>query len=261
MRGYADRYVRLGFVIPFAVAAIAAPIQVFVGDIAARGVFEDQPAKFAAMELIMTTGPNQPATIGGILVDGQVVGGLEIPGLTSLLAGFSTDTVITGFDQIPVDQRPPATIVHLAWDTMVGIGTALVLLGVWALILRRRRRDYATARWFLRAASLAGIGAIVALEAGWIVTEVGRQPWVVYNVLRTSDAVTRAGGVPATFAAVIVLYTGLGIATLFALRTLARRWARADGAAGGRDLGSIDESVPYGPQRHAGEGPGEESRR
>jgi cytochrome d ubiquinol oxidase subunit I len=255
LRGHADRYVRLGFAIPFTVAAILAPVQVFVGDVAARAVFVDQPAKFAAMELIMTTGPDQPATIGGVLIDGQVVGGLEIPGLASLLAGFDTDTVITGFDQIPVDQRPPATIVHLAWDTMVGIGTALVLLGLWALVLRRRRHDYAQARWFLRAAALAGIGAIIALEAGWIVTEVGRQPWVVYLVLRTSDAVTQAGGVPATFAAVVILYTGLGIATLYALRTLARRWARADAAAGGRDAGAAapDESVPYGPRRSADE--------
>jgi cytochrome d ubiquinol oxidase subunit I len=255
LRGHTDRYVRLGFAIPFTVAAMAAPIQVFVGDVAARSVFVDQPAKFAAMELITTTGPNKPVTIGGILVDGKVVGGIEIPGVASLLAGLSTDTVITGFDQIPVDQRPPATIVHLAWDAMVGIGTSLVLLGMWALILRVRRRDYATARWFLRAATLAGIGAIVALESGWIVTEVGRQPWVVYLVLRTSDAVTRAGGVPATFAAVIVLYTGLGIATLYALRTLARRWAQADAAAGGRDYGGApsDEAVPYGPQRRAGQ--------
>ena len=123
---------------------------------------------------------------------------------------------------------------------MVGIGTALVLLGLWALVLRVRRRDYATARWFLRAASLAGIGAIVALEAGWIVTEVGRQPWVVYQVLRTADAVTQAGGVRATFIAVVVLYAVLGIATLIALRTLARRWARADAAAGGRDPRAAD---------------------
>ena len=254
LRGHTDRYVRLGFVIPFTVAAILAPVQVFVGDVAARAVFEDQPAKFAAMELITTTGPNQPITLGGILVDGQVVGGIQIPELGSVLAGFSPDTVITGFDQIPVDQRPPATIVHLAWDTMVGIGTALVLLGTWSLILRRRRRDYATARWFLRAAALAGIGAVLALEAGWIVTEVGRQPWVVYLVLRTSDAVTRAGGVQATFAAVVVLYTGLGIATLFALRVLAQRWAREDMTAGGRAVvGALDDVVPYGPRRHSAE--------
>ena len=250
LRGQRDRYVRLGFAIPFVVAAIAAPIQVGVGDIAARAVFTDQPAKFAAMELIVRSGPNQPVTIGGILVGDQVVGGLTIPNLGSILAGFSPDTPITGFDAIPIDQRPPATIVHLAWDAMVGIGTALVLLGLWGLLLRVRHRDHAEARWFLRAAALAGIGSIVALEAGWIVTEVGRQPWVVYLVLRTSDAVTQSGGVRATFSAVIVLYSLLGIATLVVLRTMTRRWAAADARAGGRDVADhpADEPVPYGPR-------------
>jgi cytochrome d ubiquinol oxidase subunit I len=259
LRGHHDRYVRLGFAIPFVVAAIAAPIQVAVGDIAARSVFEDQPAKFAAMELITRTGANQPVTIGGVLVGDEVVGGLAIPNLGSILAGFSPDTTIAGFDTIPIDQRPPATIVHLAWDAMVGIGTALVMLGLWGLVLRIRRRDHAQARWFLRAAAVAGIGAIVALEGGWIVTEVGRQPWVVYLVLRTSDAVSQSGAIRITFATVVALYTVLGIATFVILRTMTRRWAVADAsAAGGRDTaderadgrtdGSDDGHVPYGPR-------------
>jgi cytochrome bd ubiquinol oxidase subunit I len=251
LRGHRDRYVRLGFAIPFVVAALAAPIQVTVGDFAARAVFEDQPAKFAAMELITRTGPNQPVTIGGVLVGDQVVGGVAIPNLGSILAGFSPDVGITGFDEIPIDQRPPATIVHLAWDTMVGIGTALVILGLWGLILRLRHHDHATARWFLRGAAIAGIGAIVALESGWIVTEVGRQPWVVYLVLRTSDAVSQSGGIRFTFATVIGLYAVLGIATLVILRTMSRRWAAADLAAGGRDTAELadhgEEHVPYGP--------------
>ncbi len=103
---------------------------------------------------------------------------------------------------------------------MVGIGTALVLLGLWALVLRWRRRDYATARWFLRAAAASGIAAVIALEAGWIVTEVGRQPWVVYRFLLTADAVTRAPGVQTTFVTVVVLYTVLGVATVIALQAL-----------------------------------------
>jgi cytochrome bd ubiquinol oxidase subunit I len=249
LRGHADRYVRLGFLIPFVVAAIAAPLQVAVGDVAARGVLEDQPAKFAALELITTTGPGQPETIGGILVDGRVVGGIQIPYVASLLAGFSPDTVITGLDAIPVDQRPPATIVHLSWDAMVGLGTALVLLALWALVLRWRRRDYATARWFLRAAAVSGIAAVIALEAGWIVTEVGRQPWVVYQLLLTADAVTRAPGVQVTFATVVVLYAALGIATLVALQALRRRWARDDGAAASGRAYADDahDTVPYGP--------------
>jgi cytochrome d ubiquinol oxidase subunit I len=256
LRGHADRYVRLGFLIPFVLAAAAAPLQVAIGDVAARGILEDQPAKFAAMELIAVGGPHQPETIGGILVDGQVVGGIQIPNLASILAGFSPDTVLPGLDSIPIDEQPPTAIVHLSWNAMVGIGTALVLLGVWALGLRWRRRDYATARWFLRAASVAGFAAVAALEAGWIVTEVGRQPWVVFQILRTADAVTRAPGVETTFIAVVALYSALGIATLLALRALRRRWAAQDAAAGGRAVAVTDgaaghESIPYGPHRNS----------
>ena len=256
LRGHADRYVRLGFAIPFVLAIVSAPLQVIVGDVAARGVLEDQPAKFAAMELITHTGPNQPETLGGILVDGRVVGGIAIPDVASLLAGFSVDTVITGFDAIPVDRQPPASIVHLSWDLMVGIGTALVGLGAWAGVLRWRRRDHATARWFLRAAAVSGFAAVAALEAGWIVTEVGRQPWIVYRVLRTSDAVTRAPGVQATFVGVVILYSVLGAAALLALRALRDRWAVEDAAAGGRAVAGDDDhaQVPYGPSARDGDG-------
>lgn len=257
-RGRADRYVRLGFAIPFVIAALAAPVQVMVGDVAARGVLADQPAKFASMELIVTTGPQQPEIIGGILVDGQVVGGIPIPSLASIIAGFSPDTVITGLDAIPLDERPPATIVHLAWDAMVGTGTALVVLAVWGLILRLLRRDYATSRWFLRASALAGFGAILALEAGWIVTEVGRQPWVVYGYLRTADAVTHASGIRFTFIGVVVLYSALAVATLIALLALKRRWATQDARAdGGRAFDGLapEDDVPYGPTRRNSEDP------
>ncbi len=255
LRGSVDRYVRLGFALPFVIAAIAAPVQVAVGDVAARGVMADQPAKFAAIELITTTGSHQPEIIGGVLVDGQVVGGIPIPALASIIAGSSPDTVITGLDAIPVDEQPPATIVHLAWDAMVGTGTALVLLAAWGLILRLRRRDHAASRWFLRASALAGIGAILALEAGWIVTEVGRQPWIVYGYLHTADAVTHVAGVRLTFAAVVALYTALGVATGVALFAVKRRWAVADAAAGGRAYEGLgpDDAVPYGPTR-TGEG-------
>lgn len=254
LRGHADRYVRLGFAIPFVLAIIATPLQAVVGDFAARSVLEDQPAKFAAMELITQGGPNQPETLGGILVDGRVVGGIAIPNVASLLAGFSADTVITGFDAIPIDQQPPASIVHLAWDVMVGLGSALVGLGAWALFLFWRRRDHATARWFLRATTVSGVAAVTALEAGWIVTEVGRQPWIVYGILRTTDAVTHAPGIQATFIGVVVLYALLGAAAVTALVALRRRWAAADEAAGGRAwLGDGHHlSIPYGPR--AGQG-------
>jgi cytochrome d ubiquinol oxidase subunit I len=131
--------------------------------------------------------------------------------------------------------------VHLAWDVMVGLGTALLGLAAWFALLWRRRRDPTRSTWFLRAASVAGFAALVTMWAGWTVTEVGRQPYIVYGVLRTRDAVTRADGVWFSLAGVFVLYTLLAIATLLVLRSMARRWRRVDAAG--------DTDVPYGPAR------------
>jgi len=241
LRGRTDRYHRVGFAIPFAVAALATPVQLFVGDTAARAIADDQPAKFAAMEYVTKTGPNQTEWVGGIYDDGKVKLGIGIPDLDSFLVGFSADTVVTGLDRIPDDEQPPApTLLHLAFDAMVGIGSALLLLGLWGAWAFWRRRDLPRSRWFLRASALAGAGAVVALECGWIVTEVGRQPWVVYGKLRTADAVTGASGLWTTFSIVLVLYALLGVATILILRTMARRWRE------GTD--EVDEDdVPYGP--------------
>ena len=239
LRGRRDRLHRLGFVIPFSVAAIATPVQLFVGDTAARAIAEDQPAKFAAMEYVTKTGTHQPEYIGGVFVDGEVKGAIEIPNLDSILVGFSADTRVIGLEEYPPDERPPApTLLHLAFDAMVGIGTGLFLLAVWFAVAWWRRRDLPRSRWFLRLSSFAGVGAIVALECGWIVTEVGRQPWVVYGRLRTEDAVTDAGGIWFTFAGVVVLYLLLGVATVLVLRGMARRW---------RDEEIPEADVPYGP--------------
>jgi len=239
LRGRMDRYTRLGFMIPFVVAAIATPLQIGMGDIAARAVFNDQPAKFAAMELVQTTGPNTPVVLGGILVHGKVVGGLTIPGLGSLLAGFNTDTVVRGLDQVPVADQPPVDVVHIAWDTMLSAGFGLLALAAWFGLTWLRRRELPTSRWFYRFAAAAGVAAVVALEAGWVVTEVGRQPWVVYGLLRTSDAVTRAPGTLISFVAVMVIYVILGTATLLVLRAMSRQ--------GGPETARDD--VPYGPSQ------------
>jgi cytochrome d ubiquinol oxidase subunit I len=239
LRGRLDRYTRLGFIIPFAVAAIATPLQIGMGDIAARAVFQDQPAKFAAMELVQKTGPNTPVVVGGILIDGRVVGGLTIPALGSLLAGFNTNTVVHGLDNVPADDQPPVSIVHLAWDTMLAAGFALLALAAWFGLSWLRRRDLPASRWFYRFATVAGAAAVVALEAGWVVTEVGRQPWIVYGLLRTTDAVTRAPGTIVSFVLVLGIYIVLGAATVIVLRSMSRA---------GDDDGTHQE-VPYGPIR------------
>ena len=168
------------------------------------------------------------------------MGGIGIPGLDSFLVGFNTDTKVTGLDSVPPNDRPPDnTMLHLAFDAMVGICSALILLGAWLGWAWWRRRDIPRSRWFLRATAASGIASVIALEAGWIVTEVGRQPWVVYNIMRTKDAITGASGVWVTFSAVLVLYTAAGIATVLVLRSMARRWRTADVA---------DSEVPYGPR-------------
>ncbi|MEU7906438.1 cytochrome ubiquinol oxidase subunit I [Actinoplanes sp. NPDC049118] len=243
LRGRRDRYHRLGILIPLTVAAIATPLQLGAGDLAAVGVFQDQPAKFAAMEVVTEPGSHQPEILFG-RYDSEtntVRGGIRIPGLNSWLAGGSTDTYVPGLSEMPPDERPSnVNIVHWAFDVMVGIGTVLLLLVVWFVIAYWRRRDVPHSRLFLWAAAGSGVLTYVAVEAGWIVTEVGRQPWVVYGHLRTEDAVTQADGVWVSFTVIVVLYTLVGAATVATLRAMSRRWRRDDETP--------DDAVPYGPR-------------
>jgi cytochrome bd ubiquinol oxidase subunit I len=247
LRGRRDRHHRLGLLIPFTVAAIATPIQFAVGDTAARSIAKDQPIKFAAMECVQTTHTHVTEYIYGRCTDDGVKGGIGIPGFDSFLVGFSTDTKVIGLDTVAPKDRPPAnTLLHWAFDTMVGICCALIALGAWLGIAWLRKRDIPKTRWFLRATAVSGLAAIVALECGWIVTEVGRQPWIVYEVMRTEDAVTEASGVWVSLGVVVTVYTALGIATVMVLRAMARRWRAAE----------VDEvDVPYGPRPAAHESP------
>jgi cytochrome bd ubiquinol oxidase subunit I len=239
LRGRRDRYHRLGLLIPLTVACIATPIQFAVGDTAARAIAEDQPIKFAGMECVQKTSTHVTEYLYGRCTPDGVKGGLGIPGFDSFLVGWSTSTKVTGLDSVPPDDRPPAnTMLHWAFDTMVGICSALIALGLWLGIAWWRKRDIPQTPWFLRAVAVSGVSAVVALECGWIVTEVGRQPWVVYQVLRTEDAVTKADGVWVSFIAVVLLYIALGAALVVVLRAMARRW---------RAFGDEDSDAPYAP--------------
>ena len=239
LRGRHDRVHRLGLLIPLTVACIVTPIQFGVGDTAARAIAKDQPVKFAAMECVQHTSTDVTEYIFGRCTSSGVKGGIGIPGFDSFLVGWSTSTQVTGLDSVPSDDRPPAnTMLHWAFDTMVGICTLLIGLGVWLFVNWRRKVDFAHARWFLRATALSGVAAVVALESGWIVTEVGRQPWIVYNIMRTSDAVTHASGIWVTFTLVLALYTLLGATLVIVLRTMSRRWRDAD----------EDTPGPYDPE-------------
>jgi cytochrome d ubiquinol oxidase subunit I len=247
LRGRRDRHHRLGLLIPLTVAVIVTPIQFMVGDTAARSIAKDQPVKFAAMECVQKTHTHVTEYLGGRCTSEGVKGGIGIPGLDSWLVGFSTDTEVTGLDSVPPDDRPPAnTLLHWAFDAMVGICSALILLGLWLGIAWWRGRDIPKTPWFLRAVAVSGVAAIVALECGWIVTEVGRQPWIVYEVMRTKDAVTDASGVYVSLGVVVVLYAALGITTVLVLRAMTRRWRAAE---------ADEVDVPYGPRPSAHELP------
>jgi cytochrome d ubiquinol oxidase subunit I len=249
LRGRRDRYHRLGFLIPFTAAAIATPVQMAVGDTLARWVYNNEPTKFAVIELVTNTSTDVSETLLGHLnFDGTVSGGIPIPGLASWLSDPTTgkSTEIEGLNSFPADQRPTTSevnTVHLAWDVMVGTGTLLLLLAAWYGLTWLFRRRMPRSDWFLRAAAVAGIAAVFALEAGWVVTEVGRQPWIVSGYMKVEDAATANTGVWATFVVVLGMYLTVGVTTIRVLRGMSRRWRQ--------NAPGEETDVPYGPNAPA----------
>lgn len=222
LRGRRDRYHRAGLIIPLAIVALVAPAQVVVGDWAAQVVAENQPTKLAALEGLEETQEGAPLTIGGIYLDGEVRGGIEIPNMLSLLAFRDPNAEVQGLDAVPPEDRPPVAWVRNSFQVMVAIGTFLVLVGGWFLLARWRRGSLPASPWFYRAVVAAGPLATVALIAGWITTEVGRQPWIVYELMRTEEAVTGAEGIPVGYATLAIVYGALIALVLYLLRRLAR---------------------------------------
>jgi cytochrome d ubiquinol oxidase subunit I len=246
LRGRRDRYHRLGFTIAFTVAAIATPIQMLVGDTVARWTYNNEPTKFAAIELVPKTSNDVPETLFGHLnSQGQVVGGFAIPGLASILSDPSTgtSTQIEGLDSFPQGSRPTnaeVNIVHLGWDVMIGLGTLLTLLSLWYAAAWLFRRRIPKSKLFLWIASGAGVAAILALEAGWTVTEVGRQPWIVFDYMKVSQGATTNTGVWVTFLVIFALYVGVAVTLVLILRAMSRRWRSQPQLA--------ENEVPYGPR-------------
>ncbi|WP_033323695.1 cytochrome ubiquinol oxidase subunit I [Actinomadura atramentaria] len=245
--GRVDRYHRLGFAIPFTLGAVCAPLQVIVGDFASRFVADHQPAKFAAMEGIDHTQAGVPFKFGVI----------EIPNMLSLMLKFDAHATLRGMDSIPADARPPAEVVKTSFEIMITIGMFLLALAAWwgfSWFVRRRalgrggrlaaRVDLPWKPWFLRAALTAGVAAIIAMEAGWTTTEVGRQPWIVYGVMRTEEAVNPSSGLRYGLYAVLAVYAVLGFATVSVLRRMRRR----------PEIGS-DPAEPGGPSPDSGSEP------
>src|SRR4029079_13108683 len=247
LRGRRDHYHRMGFVIAFSVAAIATPVQMGVGDALARWVYNDQPEKFAAIELVPQTASDVPETLLGHLnSDDTVTGGIPIPGRSACLSdpGTGTSTVVQGLDTVPVDDRPTiqeVNVVHLAWDVMVGLGTGLFLLSLWYWASWVFRRRMPTNKVFLALASCSGVLAVVTMEAGWVVTEVGRQPWIVFDYMKVEAAATGNEGVWLTFLVVAVIYAVVAVSLILILHLMARRFREQDDSGMGDD-------VPYGPR-------------
>lgn len=208
---------RAALVIALTIGGTAALLQPITGDLTGRLVEREQPAKLAAMESVYATGSCIPLHIGGIPdSERQTVRfGLEIPCGLSLLLHFDRDAVIQGLDQVPRQDWPNVPIVHASFQVMVGIGFLLVGLAIWSIPAIARARFSPR---LLRALLPAGPLAFLAIEAGWVVTEVGRQPWIIYGVMRTRDAVTPMPGLAVPFLAFTALYAVLVIVVAALLR-------------------------------------------
>jgi cytochrome d ubiquinol oxidase subunit I len=222
LRGRRGRYERTALTVALSAAAIASPLQVIVGDWAGRDVAKEQPAKLAAFEGLGPTTRGAPVHLLGWYDGRHVVGGIELPHVLSVLAFHSWNATVQGLDVVPVADRPPVNVVRFSFQTMVGIGTLLALLGVVFLFVRFRRKRLPRSIWFYRAVALAGPLSVVALIAGWITTEVGRQPWVVYGYQRTAQAVTGANGIPVGYATLVIVYLTLAAAVVWLLRRFSR---------------------------------------
>lgn len=225
LKGRDARYHRGALDVAMAVASVSALLQGLSGDFIARMVARTQPVKLAAMEAHFETTRGADILIGGIVDQdaGTVRGALRIPHGLSLLVDHRTDSVVRGLHEVPRDLQPPVGLVHTAFDVMVGAGSALILLGVVFAWFRWRARGTGTLpTWLLRALVMGSPLGFLALQAGWIVTEAGRQPWVIQGMMRTRDAVTPAAGVQGTFALFTLLYLALGVVVAAMMRDLTR---------------------------------------
>jgi cytochrome bd ubiquinol oxidase subunit I len=221
LRGHWGRYERTALVVPLTVAVLAAPVQVLVGDWAGRDVAAAQPVKLAAMDGATTTRRGAAEHVFGWYTNGRLEDSIAIPQLLSVLAYHDSNAEVRGLDSVPPADRPPVNVTHWAFQLMVGIGLLLAGLGLVHVVTAARRRRLPDSRWFYRGLVAAAPLSVVALVAGWVTTEVGRQPWVAYGVMRTSAAVTGAGGIPVGYATLALVYLGLLAAILFILRRLA----------------------------------------
>ncbi|GAC1693854.1 MAG: cytochrome ubiquinol oxidase subunit I [Terriglobales bacterium] len=224
LRKPANAFHKHAIVIALWVGGIAAFLQPFSGDLLARTVAKSQPAKFAALEGNFKTQSHAPLRIGGLPdVNARVTRyAIEIPGGLSFLAHGSFSAVVVGLDHFPEQDWPAVPLVHLSFQLMVGCGFAMMAVALIALWRGWRSKSPEEPRWFLNVLVLSSPLGFIALEAGWMVTELGRQPWIIYGLMRTKDAVTPMPGIAVPFVAFTLLYILLAMVVVFLLVTQMR---------------------------------------
>ncbi|HXT47711.1 MAG TPA: cytochrome ubiquinol oxidase subunit I [Gemmatimonadaceae bacterium] len=232
LRDPRNAFHRRALAVALVLGAPAALVQPISGDISARYIARQQPVKLAAMEAHFETMKGAPLHIGGIpsVSERRTNYAITIPHGLSLLAFHELNAEVKGLDAFPQDLWPNVAVVHFAFDVMVGLGTFLALLSAVILIFRWRKRDIVSHRWLLTAIAIAAPMGFICIEAGWTVTEVGRQPWVIYGILKTADAVTPMPGLIVPFLSFTVLYIFLGIIVAYLLYQQVLKSPRGDEA-------------------------------
>jgi cytochrome d ubiquinol oxidase subunit I len=221
-RNRESRFHRAALSITLVVGGVSAILQPISGDSIAKSVARTQPVKLAAFEGQFQTEQGAGFRIGGIPDESAGVTryAIEIPYLLSFLAYGDPHAEVKGLNEFPADRRPPVAIVHISFQIMVGCGVAMMLVALWAAwryLRGRRKQTWLDSRWFLRMLVIAAPLGFIAIETGWVVTEVGRQPWIIYGVMRTSEALTPMPGLVVPFVTFTVLYFFLAAITVWLL--------------------------------------------
>jgi cytochrome d ubiquinol oxidase subunit I len=219
LKGSNIEFHRKSFKIAAIFATVAAVLQPLSGDISAKDVAKRQPAKLAAMEAHFHTEKSAPLIIGGIPdTKGKKVDyALKIPSALSFLAHGDFDAEVTGLDKIPEADQPPVAITHYAFQIMVGLGTIMMLISILYFISLWKKKSWDNKKWLLQLFVASTPMGFIAVEAGWTVTEVGRQPWIIHNVMRTADAVTPMPGIAYSFYLFTAVYLSLSLIVIFML--------------------------------------------
>jgi len=219
--------------IALAVGVISAPLHIVSGDYSARTVAKIQPAKLAAMEARYRTENGAPLLLGGLPNDDEMTTrfALEIPRGLSLLSRHDPKAHVSGLEEFPRRDWPNVRLVHWSFDLMVGCGLVLLAVSIATAWLWWRQRNVPDKVWFLRSVVVCGPLGFLAIEAGWMVTELGRQPWIIYGVMRTEEAVTPMPGIAVPFFVFTVIYFFLAATVVYLLR---RQFLKAPGSSGGR---------------------------